>query len=223
MEALDVLFHLARKRTPAGVRQMGRELDMTPTRVQRYLGTLAYLGLADRTPQRKYTTGPAIHVLSAIGLRGSGLISRAVEVLPSLSDTGCAVALGVLWRQTISYLYFQAPGAPLTQALGRAEDYPAWDSVVGLVLLTPRSEDALRGEFPDHADRVVKRVRQTRRRGYASLARPDGTTSLAVPVGSPPVAGLALTGTIENQSALLERLRETAERFRVHAEINSQI
>lgn len=213
MEGLDVLFHLSRKARPAGVRPMARELGMTPTRTQRYLGTLAHLGLATRTPDRKYTPGPAIHVLSAIGLRASGLLSRAVEHLPSLSADTHSVALGVLWRQTVSYLYFQGPGAPVAQALGRTEDYPAWDSVVGLAMLTAHTDASLRAEFPAHAEEVVSRVRRTRECGYAQLERANGHTALAVPVGSPPIAGLALTGRLRDPAALLEPLHQTARRL----------
>ena len=63
---------------------MARQLGLEPTRVNRLLKTLAHLGMARQDPDRKYLPGPAMHVLSALSLFGSGLIRRAIGPLESL-------------------------------------------------------------------------------------------------------------------------------------------
>lgn len=53
MEGIEVLFALVQRGRPAGVRELARELDMTPTRLQRYVATLAHLGLTTQGTDRR--------------------------------------------------------------------------------------------------------------------------------------------------------------------------
>ena len=76
---------------------MARQLGANPTRVNRLLKTLAYLGIARQTANRKYTPGPGMHVLAAQSLFASGLIRRAMPVLEDLRRFGHTVAMGVLF------------------------------------------------------------------------------------------------------------------------------
>lgn len=210
LEGIDLLLEVARRGEPVRVRPLARELDMTPTRLQRYLATLAHAGLLHRNPDASYEVGPGIHALSAVSLSASGLTARAFEVLPALEDTGCAVALGVLWRKTVSYLYFSEPSQPKGHPLGHTEGFPAEQSVIGLLMLAQRSEQEIREEFPEKHPEILPLIRQYKQTGYTRLERENGTTSIAVPVGSPVIAGLALTGTLSNEKALLSRLSEAA-------------
>lgn len=194
MEGLEVLLALARRGEATGVRELAREMGMTPTRLQRYVGTLAYLGLAAQDEQRKYRPGPGIHALSAITLSASGLARNAMEMLPPLSDWGVTVALGVLWRKTVSYLYFRAPGSTPAQALGKTQDWPALDSVIGHVLLAEKPAFWIQDHFPEAATALADQLAHVRNCGYARIARSDMEISLGVPVGHPAIAGLAITG-----------------------------
>src|SRR5258706_11898625 len=103
IDGLTVLQALAVSTEPVGGRALARELGLEATRVNRLLKTLAYLGMARQTPKRKYLPGPAMHVLSAQSLFGSGLIRRALPVLENLQQSGHVVALGVLWRGPVCY------------------------------------------------------------------------------------------------------------------------
>ncbi|MCC5808279.1 MAG: helix-turn-helix domain-containing protein [Opitutales bacterium] len=212
MEGIEVLFAVAGRRTGVRVRALARELGMTPTRVQRYLGTLAHLGLARRNPDRSYAVGPGIHALSAMSLSASGLAARAMRVLPPLDGLGCIVAVGVLWRHTVSYLYFNLPGTPLSESLGRDGGYPAERSSIGLLLLAHCAPAHVRQYFPEERERLAPRLEEVRREGHAIVKRPEGGYSIAVPVGSPPVAGLALSGDIGADAVpgLLGRMRAAA-------------
>jgi DNA-binding IclR family transcriptional regulator len=211
-EGIEVLLALVQRGESVGVRELARELDMTPTRLQRYVATLAHLGLAAQGSDRRYSVGPGIHTLSAMSLRASGLASRAMEILPSLNDLGAKVALGVVWRKTVSYLYFSHPGKPEFMALGHEDKFPAQNSVIGLVLLADVPETQVKQEYPDDFPRLRKQLCALRRDGYARIVRSATETSLGVAVGSPAFAGLALSGSFrpEQEPQLIQRLQSAA-------------
>lgn len=212
MEGMEVLFAAAREREPVRVRPLARKLGMTPTRAQRYLATLAHLGIMRRNPDRSYAVGSGIHALSAMSLSASGLAARAMRVLPPLGDLGLIVALGVLWRETVSYLYFRPPGAAATESLGRTEDFPARESSIGLLLAACGGSGPARRSFAAGTEWPRPLMAKVRREGHAVVSRPEGGLSLAVPVGTPAVAGLAVSGEITpcDIPLLLPRLRSAA-------------
>jgi DNA-binding IclR family transcriptional regulator len=205
LEGIEVLLAVARSGKPVRVRALAREFGVTPTRLQRYLATLAHGGLLRQLPDRSYTTGAGMHALSAISMTASGLAPRALKILPQLADLGCIVALGVLWRDRVSYLYFQHPDQHASGALGRVADFPAHDSSIGHILLATNGAVARTGP-------LQTQLAATLQRGYARIDREDGETSIAVPVGSPPMAGLALSGHFDRRRVpqLVSRLREVA-------------
>lgn len=215
IEGLEVLLAVAQAREPIGVRALARELNMTPTRVQRFLGTLAHLGLTDRKEDRRYGVGPGIHALSAISLSASGLSQRALSILPDLADLNLIIALGVLWRQTVNYLYFNNPPHRLSQSLGKQTGYPARESSIGLLLLAHCDAAYLDNYFPADRDEIRPVLARVRRDGHAIIRRPNGEISLAVPIGDPPLAGLAASGRFPQAKLpeVITRLREAADRM----------
>jgi DNA-binding IclR family transcriptional regulator len=210
IDGLTVLQALAVSTEPVGGRALARELGLEATRVNRLLKTLAYLGMARQTPNRKYLPGPAMHVLSAQSLFGSGLIRRALPVLETLQHSGHVVALGVLWRDQVCYLYHWDKGETAASALGRMNLYPASQSSIGRMLLAWQEEDQVRAlygnrEIPLYLggiDDLLKDLREAREQGYAyAIQRPEPlNSSLAVPVGLPPYAAIALGGAVDARS-----------------------
>jgi DNA-binding IclR family transcriptional regulator len=212
LEGIEVLFAVASRADAVGVRELARELGLTPTRLQRYLGTLAHLGLTRQGADRKYGVGPGIHALSALGLSASGLAGRAMAVLPSFSDLNCVVALGVLWRDTVSYLYFHNPGFSAAESLGRAGGYRAEDSSIGRMLMARLPAEELKRRYPGMSAALRRELKAVGLADHALVERPDGELSLAVPVGVPAVAGLAVSGRIRRATVagLVKRLRAAA-------------
>ena len=211
---LDCLGTLVAAERPVGSRELARELGLDPTRVNRLLGTLAHLGLAERTAGRKYVPGPGLHVLAAMSLRGSRLLSAAMPHLAALGAElpGYSVALGVLWRRHVAYLYFAGPGEEPQVAIASRDLFPAEKSSIGLVMLAGRERKEVRELFKDRpaaeGKELLGRVQSTRKRGWALVA---GRT-LGVPVGDPPVAGLALAGKVNarNRARLVRKLTQAA-------------
>ena len=103
---------------PIGSRELARALGLEHTRVSRLLGTLAMLGLTEKTADSKYQPGPAIHVLAAQSIQGSRLLTASLPQLKLLQHTGMDVALGVVWRKHVCYLFYGRSGLALEEGMG---------------------------------------------------------------------------------------------------------
>ena len=190
IDGLAVLQAIAGRDGAVGGRELARDLGLEPTRTNRLLKTLAALGLALQGEDRRYRPGPGVHVLAAQALHGSGLLRRAVPHLERLHRHGLTVALGVLWREHVSYLYHAQPGMAAADAIGRAGLYPAVESGIGMALL------AAHGDLRQHPTRRGQ-LQRIRRDGYAFVATQHrGHHSLGVALPDASGAGIALAGRI---------------------------
>lgn len=206
---------------PVGGRELARQLGFEPTRVNRLLKTLAFLGVARQTPSRKYTVGPAMHVMAAHDMFASGVLGQALPLLESLRHFNLTVAFGVLWRFNVTYLYHAPPGMASADALGRKSLYPATKGGIGLVMLAELPVEIVRaqyaeGEIPgfESVDALLAKLDEIRENGYARVlvnTELDHHT-IAVPVGEPAHAAVALSGWIPEANApdLVAALREIA-------------
>jgi DNA-binding IclR family transcriptional regulator len=199
IDGLLVLQQLAAAAKPVGTRQLARDLGLDPTRVNRLAKTLAALGFLRQTPERKYAVGPGIHVLAAQSLHASGLLRVALPVLEELHDAGFVVALGVLWRQHVCYLYHGRRGMAAAEAVGTTGLYPAASSGIGHALLAALDDAEIAARCPDAPDAFLPSLARVRRDGFAYVVRSRQPleATLAVPVGSPPYAAIALAGALD--------------------------
>lgn len=198
-DGLICLLELASMETPVGSRELGRRLGFEHTRVNRLLGTLAYMGLAEKTSDRKYLPGPGLHVLTALSLRGSRLFRAAMPSLKTAAQrTGLKVALGLRWRTHVAYLFHGDPTGDISAGIASQHLYPAEHSSIGLVLLAQLPDPEIRRLYqandsavttPQDLEDLLRKVRQARLDGYGLSINHE---SLAVAVGNPAVAGLAL-------------------------------
>ncbi|NLF39066.1 helix-turn-helix domain-containing protein [bacterium] len=219
IDGIRCLQAAATSAAPAGTREIARLLALEPTRANRLLKTLAHMGFLRQNEAQKYEAGPGMHVLAAQSLHASGLVRRALPQLESLAVHGMVVALGVLWNDRVSYLYHWRPGISSAEALGSAAVYPALDSSIGLALLAALPEREVRarlrgrplGRFATHAS-VIAELRRTRRRGYGRVGRAPGVVSLALPIGAPAAAAIALAGAMprNNVPARIDAMRTAA-------------
>jgi len=222
IDGIATLQALASAPEPIGCRELARQLDANPTRVNRLLKTLAYLGIARQTADRKYTAGPGMHVLAAQSLFASGLIRRALPVLEDLRRFGHTVAMGVLWNDSVSYLFHAPPGLEAAKGLGRIGLLPATTSGIGIVLLSQMSDDEVRElydgveipMFPAGVDSLLATLAQTREQGYARVHVADDRDHhiVAIAMGDPVHAGIAMSGWIPEAATteLVAALRQAA-------------
>ncbi|MGF6495687.1 DNA-binding IclR family transcriptional regulator [Luteibacter sp. 621] len=222
IDGILTLQALASAPEPIGCRELARQLGANTTRVNRLLKTLAYMGIVRQTSDRKYAPGAGMHVLAAQSLFASGLIRRALPELERLRRFGHTVAMGVLWNDSVSYLFHAPPGIEAARGLGRIGLLPATTSGIGIVLLAQLPDDEVRelyeGKdipmFPEGIERLLATLEATRQQGYARVHVADERDHhiVAVTTGEPVVAGLAMSGWIpENATAeLVEALRAAA-------------
>lgn len=183
---------------PLGSMEVAERLAMEPTRVNRLLKTLVSMGMLAQLSNRLYAPGPGLHVLAAQATFGSGLLQAALPTLESLRSTGLGVALGVLWGDRVAYQYWAGPNTPIHEAIGNTELLAAEQSSIGLVL------QAVNGSIPNN-DIVC--------RGYAVAKDPHGNRSLAVALGQPAIAAVALAGrcTLREIKSYAPELKRAAE------------
>ena len=225
IDGITTLQALASSPEPISCRELARQLDSDPTKINRLLKTLAYLGIARQTANRKYTAGPGMHVLAAQSLFASGLIRRALPELEQLRRYGHTVAMGVLWNDSVSYLFHAPPGIEASRGLGRIGLLPATTSGIGIALLAELEDADVRElyegrdipMFPDGIDSLLAKLSEVRALGYARVHVADERDHhiVSVSMGDPVHAGIAMSGWIpEGATApLVEALREAAQRI----------
>ena len=222
IDGITTLQALATSPEPVGCRELARRLGADATKVNRLLKTLAYLGIARQTADRKYTAGPGMHVLAAQSLFASGLIRRALPALEHLRRFGHTVALGVLWEENVSYLFHAPPGIEASRGLGRIGLLPATTSGIGIVLLSEHEDEDVRDlykdrdipMFPEGIDQLLAKLAEVRELGYARVHVADERDYhvIAVSTGDPAHAGVALSGWIPEAATLpiVDALRAAA-------------
>ncbi|RYV01501.1 hypothetical protein SOPP22_14045 [Shewanella sp. OPT22] len=226
IHGIEVLQGVASSNEPIAGRELSRLLELDITKVNRMLRTLAYLGLVRQTSDRKYTSGPGMHVLAAQSLYGAGFIQNAIKPLESLKDFGLIVAMGVLWQNKVTYLYHALPGMDSMDAIGRMSYYPATLSGVGLSLLSQLSDDEIvhlyKGKtiegFDDCFESLMDKIEEIRRNKFTRVEttnkklKNSKTYTIAVNVGTPVYSSIALSGWIPEDSTdeLVEILHQKA-------------
>ncbi len=201
VDGLRLLQELAIREEPVSGLELAKEMGIEPTRMNRLLKTLDYIGMADRTPDRRYQAGPGIHVLAAQALSKSKLLQIAAPRLEAIDAPGCIKALGVLWHDKVSYLMHKAPDADLLESLGRIKAYQATRSSIGVALLARLDglelEELYKGrEIPgfESLKALEKELELVRERGYGRLETSSGILSVAFVVGEKAQAAAAISG-----------------------------
>lgn len=232
IDGITVLQALATSAEPVGCRELARRVDLETTRVNRLLKTLTYLGIARQTSDRKYRPGSGMTVLAAQSLFASGLLRRALPALEELRRFGHTVAMGVLWRDNVSYLFHAPPNMPETDAVGRIGLYPATQGGIGMALLAAQDDLEIEETYAGHAipgyaslDALLAAVGDVRRAGYARLrVKQDFEQhTVAITIGTPVYAAIGLSGWIPEAAMpeMLDALRQAAERIEQSSDVRA--
>lgn len=226
IDGISVLQALATSEKPVGSRELARRLGMENTRVNRLLKTLASIGVVEQNVGRKYGPGPGMHVLATQSLYASGLLRNAIKPLEKLAYFGHTVALGVLWQDSVSFLYHARPGMSSSEGIGRIGLRDATTSGIGMALLALQPEEKVvhtyeGRDIPGYSEgleSLFKDLREISRKGYARVeVHPEHAARLgkpvhtiAVPVGHPVSSAIAVSGWIPeaNVSGIVEALRQ---------------
>lgn len=202
MKCLEEIVSLVE---PVGSRELARLLGEEHTKVNRILGTLCHLGYVEKTPANKYKAGPAIHIMASLTLNSSQLLHSAIEPLKELLETKLTVALGVLWKKKVSYIFHGNHQLPFEKCIGSHDLFPEEKSSIGTIIRVFNKESK-----PTAADKKIIKD------GYCYASAVDTDLSLAVTIGKPSViAGLALAGNKSkfNHEENLKKLFAAAEKI----------
>ena len=219
-DGIIVMQQLANMREPVSGIEISRELGIEKTRVNRILKTLTSLGIAYRTASRKYSIGPGMHVLAAQSLGASGLFRVSIKHLEELDKLGHLIALGVLWRDKVSYLFHHTPGTSFQEGIGKTSIYPAVNSSLGMVLLSEKSDEEIREIYGSREDlgrhanckELLKEISEIRKKGYVAIKSGNGF-GIAVKIGNPAYAAIGISGQIKPKEVIkyVEILKKKAE------------
>jgi len=204
---------------PVTCTEMAERLGVERTKAGRLLGTLAYLGMLERLPDLSYIPGPGIHVLSAMSLRGSGLLRYALPHIQRMKEKWDMDArLGVLWRDQVSFLYHSVGDREVADSIAGARPWPAAKSTIGKVLLAQKGDDEIRailaaGEY----DEDMAEIGHIRKCGYVMYEE-----SLTMAIGMPATAGLAFKGKIAKAKVgqLIEEVRSVVQSIAEKIEVS---
>lgn len=162
IDGIEVLQELAMAGEAVSGKAIADKLGINAVRANRLLKTLDYLGLAHRDSSRRYSVGSAMHVLAAQSMAASGLLSRALPQLQKLSKLNKVVALGVLWKNQVCYLYHNNTPEDFNAGLSRVKLYPALESSIGVALLAELDEVQLKltlgNAYTEKAKKILKRL-----------------------------------------------------------------
>lgn len=215
IDGIEVLQELAMASEASSGKAIADKLGLNPVRVNRLLKTLDYLGLAHRDNSRSYSIGSAMHVLAAQSMAASGLLARALPQLQKLSKLNKVIALGVLWKDQVCYLYHNNNPDDFNAGLSRVKLYPALESSIGLALLAELDEVQLQLTLGErYTEKVKKTLKKVSKNGFAALKHFDHV-SLAMPIGKPAYAALAISGikNIDEQEKFKKILKESINRI----------
>lgn len=203
---------------PIGTRELARRLNVEHTGINRLMGTLAAIGLAEKNADHKYQAGPGIHVLAAQSLQSSRLLVCALPYIRALMDENLLVSLGVLWRKHICYLFHGNNRRALENGIGASQPFPAFKSSIGTAILASMDQSAVRRTMLQGPDRLSKeelnlltsRINDAVTNGYAMVSHTPASTTIAVAIGKPAIAGLAFANInllkIRDKHGYLNRL-----------------
>lgn len=221
IDGIIILQVLAGSKRPVSCTELSKELGIEITRVNRILKTFAYMGITHQTNSRKYVAGPGMHVLAAQSLYGSGLLQSSMKLLKGLTKLNMVVALGVLWMDKVSFLFHWEPGMEFEEAIGRVSLQPATISGVGMAILAQKGDEEIRRlyegkEIPGYGkdmEALFAEIGRAREKGYSIVMNNPSPVNIAVTIGNPVYAGIALAGDIpgDELESYIEKLKSTAE------------
>lgn len=194
--AMTVLRALEEGRGPMSLTQLAAAAGMQPSKVHRYLVSLARVGLVAQSPSSgRYDMGPAMRRLGVESLRRMDEVALVSEHLPGLRDrTSHAVNLAV-WGDhgpVVVRWEYGAHALPITVRVGAT--MPLLTSAMGGAFLAhlpeQLTEPVLRGQLEAQTldaatrDRVDRIKSEVLREGVATTVGGviPGVTSLAAPV-----------------------------------------
>ncbi len=223
IDGLNCLQGVASCDRPVGCRALARQMGLNPTRANRLLKTLHGLGMVAQDSENRYFAGAGIHVLSALSLRASNLLHRALPHLLEIESSIHVLALGLLWKNHVSYLFHGNVQMPLWESIGRVQVHPCTQSSLGMALLSQKKDGDIKSllegqELHRYAGirEVLSDCRLARQQGYAivNFSRKPLNKSIGVAIDENLAIGISGAITQKEASRLIRQLLQAKEKIK---------
>ncbi|EGU57774.1 hypothetical protein VINI7043_24267 [Vibrio nigripulchritudo ATCC 27043] len=156
--------------TPLGNKELAERLDINVVRVNRLLRTLKSIGMAEQNAQKKYMPGPAVHLLAAQSFHSSVLFRSATSVAIRTNYTDRTLAIGVLWKDMVVYMYHAKADQSPAEGLGGYHIYHVSQSSIGQVLLADLDDEEIESRIAHWTEpqkaQIQSQIKQIRADGY---------------------------------------------------------
>lgn len=178
IDGIRCFQELTTSERPLGTKELSERLGLNMIKVNRLLRTLKSIGMAEQNQQKKYRPGPVVHVLAAQSFHSSALFKAATHVAIRHPYDDRTLAIGILWKDAVVYMYHALAGQNPAEGLGGYHLYNASQSSIGKALLAEMDGDDLEqcvaGWSPEERDGLAETLSTIRRQGYASQRDADG-------------------------------------------------
>ncbi|MGL6260097.1 helix-turn-helix domain-containing protein [Vibrio sp. WXL103] len=152
IDGIVCLQELASSKSPVGPKELAARLGINETKVIRLLGTLKLMGMVEQNSQRKYTCGPGVQLLAAQSYHSSPLFRAAVKVAMHNNYNDRILAVGLLWRNSVVYMYHAMPEQEPAEGIGGYHLVDVADSCIGQALLAVSSDDNIQEQIQSFDD-----------------------------------------------------------------------
>lgn len=171
IDGIRCFQELTTSERPLGTKELSERLGLNMIKVNRLLRTLKSIGMAEQNQQKKYRPGPVVHVLAAQSFHSSALFRAATHVAIRHPYDDRTLAIGILWKDAVVYMYHALAGQNPAEGLGGYHLYNASQSSIGKALLAEMDgeelEQCVAGWSPEDRAGLSEIIAEIRRQGFA--------------------------------------------------------
>ncbi|PLW75417.1 hypothetical protein C0081_20335 [Cohaesibacter celericrescens] len=161
-----------------GNKELAEKMQINEVRVNRLLRTLKSIGMAEQNAQKKYMPGPVVHVLAAQSFHSSAIFRAATKVAINRPFDDRTLAIGVLWQDSVVYMFHAQAHQNPAEGLGGYHLYHASQSSIGQVLMAELDDEELSQITchwePNQKSVMMDTIEKIRREGYVCRCDPAG-------------------------------------------------
>lgn len=135
--ALRVLLAMMAQKGPMSLSDLARDLDMSPSKVHRYLASFLNTGFVVQAGRSgKYDLGPNAVALGLSAIARHDFVNRAADVIPDLCvETGMTVLLSVWGSEGATVIRWERGESPAVTSMGLGQTLPLLNSATGRAFL----------------------------------------------------------------------------------------
>ena len=120
---------------PMRCKDLAQLMGVNETKANRILQTLKKINMVAQNTEKLYYPGQEVQILATQTLYSSNMLKSILATLNLEPQKDFEVAVGVLWHNTVNYLYFRSPETLFFDSICFRPLYPLEQSSIGILLL----------------------------------------------------------------------------------------